>query len=201
MSGFYTSRIELWGRRLDEADLPRPALPAGLTIERIAAGDRQSAPLVPCLAEAMRPCPLAEIERRLAAGGRAHVVRAEGSVVAYGWVSFTDEQIAELEGPIRVGPGEAYIWDCATLPAWRGRGLYPALLRAVARELAAEGLGWVWIAAKADNAGSLRGFVKAGFRRIAHVRYVRLWSWRHRALLADPAAPAAQLASARRALA
>ncbi len=201
MSGFRTSWIELWGQRLHGADLPPPAVPAGLSIERIAAGDPHSAPLVPPLAEAMRPCPLAEIERRLAAGRRAYVVCAEGSVVAYGWVSFGDEQIAELERTIRVGPGEAYVWDCATLPAWRGRGLYPALLQAVARDLAAEGVGWVWVAAKADNAASLRGFVKAGYRRIARIRYARLLIWRRLAVLGDPDAPAPQLASARRAFA
>lgn len=199
MNGLYTSRIELWGRALHGADLPQPAVPAGLAFERIESGDPRSAAVVARLAEAMRPAPQAEVARRLAAGRRAYLLRADGTVVTYGWVSFADEQIAELEGTIRIDPGEAYIWDCATLPAWRGRGLYPALLRAVARDLAAEGFRWVWIAAKTDNAPSLHGFAKAGYVRIACVRYIRLWSWRHLVVLGDPAAPAPQLAAARRA--
>ena len=49
--------------------------------------------------------------------------------------------------PIRLAPGEVYIWDCATLPAYRGQGLYPALLAHIVKELSAEGLRRAWIGA------------------------------------------------------
>jgi ribosomal protein S18 acetylase RimI-like enzyme len=111
--------------------------------------------------------------------------------VAYGWVTLGEERIAEVEGTIRVGPGEAYIWDCATLPAWRGRGLYPALLRAIAQDLAAEGLEWVWIAARRENRPSLRGFEKAGYVPMADIDYWRLWRWRRLAVRAEAGAAAA----------
>ncbi len=197
----HVSRVELWGRALAGAGLPAAALPPGFELARLGPGDPDSAPLRARLAEAMSPVPPAEVARRLAAGRRAYVIRAGEPVVSYGWVSFDEEEVGELEGAIRVGPGEAYIWDCATLPAWRGRGLYPALLRAIARELAAEGFTWVWIAAAADNFPSLRGFVKAGYARVGVVRYVRIGRWRRLRVAGDPAAPPAQLASARRAFA
>lgn len=197
----HVSRVELWGRRLAGAELPPVGLPPGFGLGRLDADDPESTTLRARLAEAMRPAPPAEVAWRLAAGRRAYVIRFGEAVVSYGWVSFDEEGIGELEGAIRVGPGEAYVWDCATLPAWRGRGLYPALLRAIARDLAAEGLTWVWIAAVADNLPSLRGFAKAGYVRVGVVRYVRVGCWRRLSVIGDPAAPAAQLASARRAFA
>lgn len=184
------SRIVLWGRRLD-AHLEPPDLPPGLAVARVTGRDLGS-PRLARLVEAMHPTPLLEIHDRLSSGRRAYAVEAGPSVVAYGWVSLGDEHIAEVEGTIRVGPGEAYIWDCATLPAWRGRGLYPALLRAIARDLAAEGLEWVWIAARRENLPSLRGFEKAGYVPMANVDYWRLWRWRRLAVRPDAGAAAAR---------
>ncbi len=197
----HIGRVELWGRCLAGAELPPVALPPGFRLERIGGDAPEPASARACLAEAMRPAPPSELTRRLAAGRRAYVIRLDEPVVSYGWVSFGEEEVGEVEGTIRVGPREAYIWDCATLPAWRGRGLYPSLLRAIARDLAAEGFEWVWIAAVVDNAPSLRGFVKAGYARIGTVRYVRIGRWRRLTVSGDPQAPAAQLASARRAIA
>ena len=192
---FHVGRIELWGCGLG-ADTPgAPSLPAGFVVERIGTG---SAPAAHArLVEAMAATPTAEIDRRLAAGSRAYGVRIDEAVVAYAWVSFGAERVEEIEGAIQMDPGQAYVWDCATAPAWRGRGLYPALLRTVARELSAEGLTWLWIAARVDNAPSLRGFVKADFVPVAEVRYVRLWRWRRLAVRADPAAAPAAVARAR----
>jgi GNAT superfamily N-acetyltransferase len=57
------------------------------------------------------------------------------------------------------------LWDFATLPAWRGRGIYPRLLQAV---LAAEqGVAQrFWIGHTAENAASQHGIVKAGFQLV-----------------------------------
>jgi ribosomal protein S18 acetylase RimI-like enzyme len=193
---YHSSRIELWGLALAEADLAPPPLPRGLGIARLAGPDAP-APLRARLAAAMAPAPEAEIRARLAAGRRAYVVEAPAEVVSYGWASLEDEQIAEIEGTIRVRPGEAYVWDCATVPEWRGRGLYPALLRGIARDLAVEGFERLWIAARAENAASLRGFEKAGFVRVARVAYRRVWRWRRTAVRSDPQTPLPRVAASR----
>ncbi|MBC8075410.1 MAG: hypothetical protein H7Y32_04990, partial [Chloroflexales bacterium] len=56
----------------------------------------------------------------------------------------------------------------ATLPAWRGIGLYPRLLQAI---LAAESdtAARFWIAYLPENHASARGITKAGFRSVGAV--------------------------------
>jgi ribosomal protein S18 acetylase RimI-like enzyme len=185
---YHASHIEVWGRRLGGEQLAAPLPPRGCTVARLGADAPATARRR--LADAMGPSGAAEIGRRLAAGRRAYVVEGPTGVVSYGWVTLGDEQIAEIEGTIRIPRGDAYIWDCATLPAYRGRGLYPALLAAIARDLAEERLAWAWIAARTENVASLRGFQKAGFRRVADVRYRRLWRWRRTRVRRDAVAQA-----------
>lgn len=179
---FHACHIALWGLDLHGERPAGASLAPGLAVSRVTGRDPAGASRRRALVAAMRPTSEAEIDARLASGRRAYVVEGPPGVLAYGWVTRGDEDIAEIEGRIRIGPTEAYVWDCATLPAFRGRGLYPALLAAIARELADEGVARVWIAARADNAASLRGLEKAGYRRVADIRYVRLWRWRRLAV-------------------
>lgn len=60
--------------------------------------------------------------------------------------------------------GEVYIHYCETDPAHRGKGLYPAMLRLAAARLAEAGYRTAYIACATDNAASVRGILKAGFR-------------------------------------
>ncbi len=175
---FHACHIELWGVDLDDERRAEPPIPPGLAVAQVTGRDPAGSARRRALVAAMAPASEAEIAARLASGRRAYVVEGPPGVLAYGWVTRGDEHIAEIEGRIRVGPREAYVWDCATLPAFRGRGLYPALLGAIARELAADGVARIWIAARSDNLSSLRGFEKAGYRRVADIRYLRLWRWR-----------------------
>jgi len=139
-----------------------------------------------------------EVLRRFAGGRQCYVGRVEGRVATFGWVtcavtpSGEEEGIGELGLSIRLREGEAYIWGCETLPAYRGRRLYPALLAYIVDELWAAGprvvarptgmtcgprkggdptrsggVSRVWIGADADNLASQKGFVLVGFQPIA----------------------------------
>jgi ribosomal protein S18 acetylase RimI-like enzyme len=109
----------------------------------------------------------AVILQRFAAGRHCYVARVAGQLVTYGWVTFDEENIGELGLSIRLKAGEAYIWDCATVPAFRGQRLYPALLTHILRALQAEGLQRVWIGTNRDNLASQIGIVAAGFQPVA----------------------------------
>ena len=61
-------------------------------------------------------------------------------------------------------PGECGLWDFATLPAWRGRGMYPCLLQAIF-EQEAEARSF-WIGHLGENTASRRGICAAGFQLI-----------------------------------
>jgi GNAT superfamily N-acetyltransferase len=98
--------------------------------------------------------------------------------------------VAQRQGDIdeaalhfRLPPGERYLWDFATLPEWRGRGLYPRLLQAIIR-LEDAGGQRLWIGHETGNDASRKGIERAGFRVVGAVHGVpgRLWM--------DPVGPA-----------
>ncbi len=70
----------------------------------------------------------AEIRARFTAGKRCYAAWVGNDLAAYGWVSFIEEHIGELGLSLSLQPCEAYIWDCATLPEYRQKYLYSALL-------------------------------------------------------------------------
>ena len=105
--------------------------------------------------------------RRFDAGKRCYTGNVDGVLATYGWVTFDEELIGELRLHIRLLPGEAYIWDCSTLPEYRGLRLYPSLLWYIVGELKAQGLRRIWIGADADNLPSQVGMRLCGFHPIA----------------------------------
>jgi GNAT superfamily N-acetyltransferase len=120
----------------------------------------------PALTQAMGKRSLVPVQRRFAAGKQCYVARVSGEIATYGWVTFDEETIGELRLRLRLGPGEAYIWDCATLPAYRGQRLYPALLCYTISELRSAGLRLAWIGANTENVASQKGFLLAGFQPV-----------------------------------
>lgn len=137
---------------------------------------------------------------RLVSGRRCFGAWAEDRLAAYGWISRSAECIGEQEREIRMSPNDAYIWNCETLPEFRGQRLYSALLSYMVRVLRAEGVRRVWIGTALSNTHSLRGFLNAGFRPVLMLLYYRLLSI-HAVLQAGHHAASADLiADARRAV-
>ena len=134
---------------------------------RVPARFRQAGPAsAQVVAAAMGLPDAAEVLRRFENGRRCYTAWVEGELASYGWVSFDDELVGELSLRLRLVPGEAYIWDCATLPAFRGQHLYSALLGYILAELQTDPLCRAWIGANLDNVASQRGIAHAGFRRV-----------------------------------
>ncbi|HEY0753686.1 MAG TPA: GNAT family N-acetyltransferase [Ktedonobacteraceae bacterium] len=119
------------------------------------------------LAVAMGLDDIEPVLQRFARGCQCHITRINGQLVGYGWITFAEERIGSLGLRVRLQPGEAYIWDCATLAAYRGQRLYPALLSSMLRALHAAGYWRIWIGMDADNLASQAGVARAGFRLIA----------------------------------
>jgi len=160
-SGFDAPALgTLWLLRLNStsANHVEPRVPT--TFRRIGPED------VPALAQVMD---MQEISQRLAAGKRCYAALVEGKYAAYGWVTLDQEAIGELGLLLHLKPGEAYIWDCVTLPEYRGLRLYSALLAYIVRELQVEGFQRVWIGANADNVASQIGMRQVGFVPIADI--------------------------------
>jgi RimJ/RimL family protein N-acetyltransferase len=171
-----------WPRQLADAerdgtifvyDLARaPKAPGLLNAEQRAATKADA----PALQEAMESSglyPPDAVTSRLAEGRRPYIVEADGLIASYGWVAFSAQPIGDLGIAFLLEPGETWIYDCATRPAYRGRGYYPALLRWMVADMREQKLRRAWIGTAPGNAVSQRGIVRAGFTKVADARIAR----------------------------
>jgi ribosomal protein S18 acetylase RimI-like enzyme len=117
-----------------------------------------------------------DVARRLAAEREAFVGEVEtasGSlIVTFGWVALTAEPLGNTGCSFEPPPGDAYLYDFATLPQYRGQGFYPTLLRYILGELAGRGLKRAWITVAPGNLTSVRSISRAGFTKVADTDYI-----------------------------
>lgn len=142
---------------------------------------------------------LSEVTNRLESGRQCYAAWVHGQLAAYGWVSFEEEYIGELNLRIKLLPGEAYIWDCMTLPVFREKLLYSALLSHILSELCFQNLCRAWIGADLDNLPSQKGIARAGFRHVADLVIERVLAIRQVWVTGLPDVPDSIVAEARRA--
>jgi GNAT superfamily N-acetyltransferase len=107
----------------------------------------------------------AVILERFEQGNQVYVAYQAADPIAYGWSAATIGAIDELGFDFAIPPGNRYLWDFVTLPAWRGHGIYPRLIQAILACEAAEAQRF-WISHTADNTASRHGILKAGFEQI-----------------------------------
>jgi GNAT superfamily N-acetyltransferase len=112
------------------------------------------------------------VRLRFERGCRAFTVHHSGDVVGYGWLSSRPEWIGELGLEITPGDGEAYVWNCVTLPPHRLRGVFRALLCHVVALARREGLRRLWIGSV--DGGAERALVATGFAPIVRFRVANL---------------------------
>ena len=131
-----------------------------------------------------------EALRRFAAGHRAYVGFADEAPATYGWVATREVSLGELAIERILPAGDRYLWDFGTLPAFRGRGLYPRLLDAILQ--GEHDASRFWIVYAPENEPSGVGIARAGFATVAelsHTADARV------GLLAGEAADRARVAS------
>ena len=88
----------------------------------------------PALQSAMNLPNPEPIRHRFRTGRRCFSLRVADRIVAYGWATRGLESVGELEREFSLTDDEVYIWDCGTLPDWRGQGCYTALLNQMLRQ-------------------------------------------------------------------
>jgi len=181
----------IWALNLDgNLPLVQPGLPAVFT--RLGPESARQ------LAAAMGAGALPVVRERFAAGRQAYAAWVGREIASYGWVSFQEELVGELNLRLNLVLGEAYIWDCATLPAYRGQHLYSALLTQIVQELYYQSVCRVWIGADLDNLASQRGIARAGFHRVADLLVERVLAMRMVWAEGHPEVPDSWVAEARR---
>ena len=167
--------------RVDTSRDPRPLDRSGMAwswwrgdrvpyLEPLAGVTIEAAPADATLAEVNR-ITVAEVFRRVRGGHRPYVARVDGHLAAYGWVATREASFGDGRVRFDVPAPYRYLWDFATLPAWRGRGIYPRLLQAILREEAPEGERF-WILHEWFNTASQRGIARAGFQAAATLYFL-----------------------------
>lgn len=106
---------------------------------------------------------LLEVHARRHSGNRPYTAYWEGHPAAYGWVASREASIGELGLNFNLPPGQRYLWDFATLPKYRQRGVYARLLQAIVAHEAQEA-DCFWIIHAPENLSSGAGIERAGFK-------------------------------------
>ena len=112
----------------------------------------------------------AEIARRFAQGHRAYAALLDSVPAAWGWVATREAVIGELGADFRISTGDRYLWNFVTLPAFRGRGIYPLLLEFIVAAESVEAERF-WIAWAPENHASAAGIRKGGFTPVAELSF------------------------------
>ena len=127
---------------------------------------------------------IATAPEHVAQGGMLFCVIQERQAVHQSWVATRPAPTVDRIAPFWRYDRSAYIGRCETVPAWRGRGLYPLVLDTICRTLAAKGIARAGLTVAPDNAASIAGVKKAGFRQIGEGTLVTCFgrtSWREKA--------------------
>jgi len=110
------------------------------------------------------------VRRRFARGEVCFAWRRGSQLLSYIWVAFSPEGVEEILQIIRPRGDEIYLFDAFTAPAFRGLGLYAALLSAVLQHYHHHGIKRALIFTTRENVGSRRGIRRAGFTLFQVVR-------------------------------
>lgn len=80
---------------------------------------------------------------------------------------------------IPLQPDETLIWQTSTAAAYRGRGIFGAVLDHVVRQLTAEGNRRLYVCCLESNMASRRGIERCGFRPIGYlmIKAGGAWTW------------------------
>ena len=87
------------------------------------------------------------------------------------WIYYHDNRNRLLS----LNPQEAEIKFCLTLPALRGRGIYPKVILEILNYLSKKGIKRVYMCVHRDNHASIRGIEKAGFQKVGDIVLKKLF--------------------------
>lgn len=125
-------------------------------------------------ASQMDPISPEALKRRLKYGSRCYGTWVGESLVSYGWLTHGPEWVGEFERTLHIPSGDAYIWDCATLPKYRRLGLFRSLLGFIVTDALHEEIERLWIISVLNVPAIARGIRAAGFEPVVNLTYLRL---------------------------
>ncbi|MBO9684378.1 MAG: N-acetyltransferase [Flavisolibacter sp.] len=139
--------------------LPYVPSPAGLTIEECTNLE---------LLAFMANTSVQDVIKRIANDHIAFVAYIHNVPAAFGWMARGKAFVGELNHEIILPLRNRYLWNFRTMEAFRGRGIYPALLQFIIRFEQGKA-DTFWIIHAPENKASLKGIQKAGFNLVGQL--------------------------------
>ena len=158
-------RLRVYERRLD-APAPPSVLPPGVEV-RVA--DQ------PLAAATSGPGGIPMPRSGSATARSCAIAHHETEVVAYCWLASTPVWVGEIGHAVVPGPEDVYLYDAFTMPGWRGRGLFSAVISPLLALARSRGRSRALIFVGAGNRASRRAIERAGFEIVHTVSRVELW--------------------------
>ncbi len=111
-----------------------------------------------------------EVHTRIRAGSIPYIAYVDQVPTAYGWVASRIGEVIEIDLHFALPSRNCYLWDFATLPDWRGKGLYPHLLQSIIKQESVK-FDRFWILYSPFNLASRIGVHKAGFQSLLEFNF------------------------------
>jgi len=113
-------------------------------------------------------------------GRSLHTVLVDGRLAGWGWSYWPQgpELIDVTQTELEFAPNSVSLYDFYTIPEFRGRRLYQALLTHILRTRFAEGAERAYIMVQDTNVASLKAIERVGFRLVMVDEINRVFGWK-----------------------
>ena len=157
---FFNEPILIYNKAVAQAETQPREAADGIVIEKGSPGDLER------VRQILKPLPW-EFQCHIFDGVKDFFVARDADGVQHiSWIYFCNHRNRFLS----LGEREAEIKFCLTLPAFRGRGIYPQVLLSIQDYLRSIGMERIFMCVHRDNNPSIRGIEKAGFIRVGEIR-------------------------------
>jgi GNAT superfamily N-acetyltransferase len=134
------------------------------------------------------PLPLENVQKtivseRIANGDTIFVAYQGTQPVGYIFASKRECWVGEIHDTLEVDPQEVYLYDAFTMPAFRGKRIFPYIMTEVIRYYRESKNDYALIFVLSSNKSSIRGIERAGFFCYQVVNYYdifgqRVWNYK-----------------------
>lgn len=118
----------------------------------------------------------AGLQKRFSRGERCFAVLDNGKIVSYFWAQFGLKDFCKLHLEFNLHPNQVWMYNAITVKTARGRGLYPNIIRYMAKALIESGISEAFIDVDPNNISSMRGLEKAGCTPVVLIRMKKVLS-------------------------
>ena len=110
-----------------------------------------------------------DLKKRFADKNHLYAAQIDGNPIGYGWAATKKAQFGEPSRKIKIPAKSVYLWDFATYPEHRGKGVYPTLIQKIMKQYL--DANYFWILNQTSNSASARGIQKAGFKKACRIYF------------------------------